>query len=48
MNEIEGPAGVDLGLDQDRRASSDGLSPGLALADCQPFLAVEPIDPVDA
>ena len=48
MDEVERPAGVDLGLDQDRCASSDGLSPGLALANYQPFLAVEPMDTVDA
>ena len=48
VDEVERPAGIDLGLDQDRRACSDGSSPSLALADCQPFLAVEPIDAVDA
>ena len=37
-----------LGLDQDRRAGSDGSAPGPALADRQPFLAVEPVDAVDA
>jgi hypothetical protein len=48
MDEVERPARVDLGLDQDRRARSDRFAPSLALADGQPFFAVEPIDAVDA
>ena len=48
MDEVERPARVDLGLDQDRRACSDRPPPSLALADGQPFLAVEPIDAIDA
>ena len=48
MDEVERPARVDLGLDQDRRARSDRFPPSLALADGQPFFAVEPIDAVDA
>ena len=48
VDEVERPAGVDLGLDQDRRACSDRPPPGPALADRQPFLAIEPIDAVDA
>ena len=47
MDEVERPARVDLGLDQDRRARSDRFPPSLALADGQPFFAVEPIDAVD-
>ena len=47
MDEVERPARVDPGLDQDRRACSDRSPPSLAPAHGQPFLAVEPIDAVD-
>ena len=48
VHEVERPARIDLGLHQDRRACSDRPAPSLALANRQPFLAVEPIDAVDA
>jgi len=48
MDEVDRPARVDLGLDQDRRASSNRSAPSLALADSQPFFGIEPIDAVDA
>ena len=47
VDEVERPACVDPGLDQDRRACPDRSTPGLALAHCQPFLAIEPVDAVD-
>jgi hypothetical protein len=40
MDEVERPARVDLGLDQDRRARSDRFPPSCTLADGQPFFAV--------
>src|SRR4029078_1716917 len=48
MDEIELPTCIALCLDKDPRACADGPAPGLALADCQPFFAVEPINAVDA
>ena len=47
MDEIQRPARIGLCRDQDRGPCSDRLAPGLSLAHRQPFLAVEPIDPVD-
>ena len=38
MDEVERPARVDLGLDQDRRARSDRFPPSLALADWSALL----------
>ena len=32
MDEVEGPAGIDRRLDQDRRPDADGTSPGTACA----------------
>jgi hypothetical protein len=48
VDEVERPARVDLSLDQDRCACPDRSAPGSALANCQPFLAVYPVDAVDA
>ena len=48
VDEVERPAGVDPGLDQDRRTGSNRPPPGSALADRQPFLPIEPVDAVDA
>ena len=48
VDEVERPARVDPGLDQDRSTASHRPPPGSALADCQPFLPVEPIDAIDA
>ena len=48
MDEVERPACVGPGLDQDRRACSDRPAPGSALADRQSFLPVEPVDAIDA
>ena len=48
VHEVDRPACVDLGLDQDRRACSHGRPPGAALANCQTFLVVEPVDAIDA
>jgi hypothetical protein len=44
MDEIERPAGIHLCFDQDWRSCSDRSSPSLALADCQTFLPIKPID----
>ena len=48
MDEIERLACIGPRLDQDRGSRSDSLAPGLPLAHRKPFLAVKPIDPVDA
>src|SRR5579883_3464587 len=48
MHEVQGPASIDLGLDQDRRSRANGPSPGTAAAHRQPFLTIEPVDPVAA
>ncbi len=48
VDEVERPACVDPGLDQDRRPRSHRPAPGSALAHRQSFLAVEAIDAVDA
>jgi len=47
VNEVERPAGVDPGFDQDRGADANSPPPGSALADRQPLVAIEPVDPVD-
>lgn len=47
MHEIQGPARVDLGLDQDRRSCADGSAPRLAPADRQPFLPIKPVNAID-
>src|SRR5262245_37625772 len=39
---------IDLGLNQDRCACSNGFAPGLAVAHRQALLAIEPVDAVDA
>lgn len=46
MDEIQRPARIGTGFDQDRGPCSDRLTPGLPFAHRQAFLAVEPIDPV--
>jgi hypothetical protein len=48
VDEIERPARIGPRLDQDRRPCPDRLAACFAFAHRQPFLAVEPIDPVDA
>lgn len=48
VHEVERSARIDLGFDQDRCECSDSSPPSLALANRQTFLAVEPIDAVDA
>ena len=48
MNEIQRPAGIDLGFDQDRRPDADGAPPSTALAHGQALLAIEAVDPIDA
>ena len=47
VNEVERPAGVDPGFDQDRGADANSSPPGSALADRQPLFAIEPVYPVD-
>ena len=48
VHEVERPAGIYLGLDQDRRPHADSTPPGPAPAHRQTFLAIEPVDAVDA
>ena len=48
MDEVERPARIDLGLDQNRRTCSDRLAATLRLRTANPFLAIEPIDAIDA
>ena len=48
VHEVERPARIDLRPGPGWCACSDGPPPRLALADCQPFLPVEPIDAIDA
>jgi hypothetical protein len=48
MDEVERPARIDLGLNQDRCACSNGFAPGPAFAHRQALLAIEPVDAVDA
>ena len=47
VDEVERPARIDLGFDEDRYACSNGSAPSLALADCKPFLPIETVDAVD-
>ena len=44
VDEVERPARVDLGLDQDRRARCNSPSPGAAFVPRRPFLSIEPVD----
>jgi hypothetical protein len=44
VDEVERPACVDLSLDQDRGPCPDRSAPGSALANCQPFPAVDAVD----
>lgn len=48
VHEIERPTGICFRLDQDRRTRADGPSSSLPLANRKPFLAIQPIDAVDA
>ncbi len=48
MDEVQRPAGIGLGFDQDRRTRADSTPPGFPLADRKSFLAIEPVDAVDA
>lgn len=48
LGEIQRPACIGPRLDQDWCSRSNGLATRLPLAHRQPFLAIEPIDPVDA
>src|SRR5690606_38534706 len=48
VHEVQRPARVRPGLDQDRSPRAHRASPRPALAHRQPFLAVEPVDAVDA
>ncbi len=47
MDEIQRPARIGPRLDQDRGPRPNSFAPSAPLAHRQPFLAVEPIDPVD-
>jgi hypothetical protein len=48
VHEVERPAGILLGLDDDRCPRTDGTSACPAPAHDQTFLAIEPVDAVDA
>ena len=48
MDKIQRPAGVRPGLDQDRRPRPHGAPPSPTLAHREAFLAIEPVDAVDA
>ncbi len=48
MHEVQRPAGVRPRLDKDWRPRSDSAAAGLALAHREPFLAIEPVNPVFA
>ncbi|GCA52274.1 hypothetical protein KGO5_04739 [Sinorhizobium sp. KGO-5] len=48
MDEIQRPAGIGLRFDQYRRTRADSTPPGFPLANRKPFLAIQPIDAVDA
>ena len=48
VDEVEGPTGIGLGFDEDWGPHSHGTPPGAAPAHRQPFLAIEPVDPIDA
>ncbi len=48
MHEVQRPAGIGPCLDQDRRSCSHRPSSCTALAHREPFLAIQPIDTVDA
>ena len=47
VHEIQRPAGVGPRLHKDRCPCPRGLAPCPAFAHCQPFLAIEPVDPVE-
>ncbi|MBP2444230.1 hypothetical protein JOH51_001669 [Rhizobium leguminosarum] len=48
MDEVQRPAGIGLRLNQDRRTRADRTPPGFALANRKSFLAIEPVDAIDA
>lgn len=48
MHEVQRPAGIGLRLDQDRRTRADRTPPGFALANGKTFLAIEPVNAIDA
>ena len=48
MDEVQRPARIRPRLDQDRRPRSNGPAAGAPLAHRKPFLAIEPVDAVDA
>src|SRR5262249_62299421 len=48
VDEIERPAGIRLGLNQDRSTSSHRLAATSAFAHGQALLAIEPVDAIDA
>ena len=48
MDEVERPAGIWLGLDEDGRAGSYRLAATSAFAHSQSLLAIEPVNAVDA
>src|ERR1700674_1734597 len=43
VDEIQGPAGIDLGFDKNGCPHSDGTASGSALADGETLLAIEPV-----
>jgi hypothetical protein len=48
VDEVERPARIDLGFDQNRRPCSHGSTTRLTLADSQSFLSIEPVNAIDA
>src|SRR5277367_570556 len=48
MDEVDRPASVRLGFDQDRRPRPHGAPPSPPLAHGQAFFAIKPVDAVDA
>lgn len=48
MHEVQRPVGIGLRCNQDRCTRADSTPPGFPLANGKAFLAIEPVDAIDA